>query len=67
MEENQCSAVVKPSPHKSWIMSLHAAHGARMVQISRSQINASLSSALTGAPQEPSAAERDHSRCITVL
>eukprot|EP00971_Amphidinium_carterae_P118949 2356661-Amphidinium_carterae.1 len=64
MVENQCYAVVKPPPHKSWIMSLHSAHGARMakigkhyyihslvmdgfinkVQISRSQINASLSS-----------------------
>eukprot|EP00971_Amphidinium_carterae_P059904 1184947-Amphidinium_carterae.3 len=30
MEENQCYAVVKPTPHKSWIMSLHSAHGARL-------------------------------------
>eukprot|EP00971_Amphidinium_carterae_P008096 160322-Amphidinium_carterae.1 len=64
MEENQCYAILKPPPHKSWIMSLHSAHGATMVkigkhfyihslvmdgfinklQISRSQINASLSS-----------------------
>eukprot|EP00971_Amphidinium_carterae_P348931 6490748-Amphidinium_carterae.3 len=63
MEENQCYAIVKPPPHKSWIISWHSAHGARMVkngkhyyihslvmnrfvnkvQISKSQINASLS------------------------
>eukprot|EP00971_Amphidinium_carterae_P204421 4056628-Amphidinium_carterae.1 len=35
MEENQCYAVVKPPPHKSWIMSLHSSHGARMVKIGK--------------------------------
>eukprot|EP00971_Amphidinium_carterae_P103238 2043458-Amphidinium_carterae.7 len=48
VEEHQRSAVVKPPPHKSWIMSLHSAHGTRMVKIgkhylvqtSKSQINA---------------------------
>eukprot|EP00971_Amphidinium_carterae_P223962 4444125-Amphidinium_carterae.1 len=63
MEENQCYAIAKPPPHKSWIMNLHSNHGARMIkigkhyyihslvmvgfvnklQISRSQINASMS------------------------
>eukprot|EP00971_Amphidinium_carterae_P130738 2589785-Amphidinium_carterae.1 len=62
MEENQCYADVKPPLHKSWIMSLHSAHGTAMVkigkhyyihsllldgfvnkvQLSKSQINASL-------------------------
>eukprot|EP00971_Amphidinium_carterae_P117828 2333933-Amphidinium_carterae.4 len=35
MEKNQCYAVVKPLPHKSWTMSLHSAHGARMVKIGK--------------------------------
>eukprot|EP00971_Amphidinium_carterae_P316957 6301052-Amphidinium_carterae.1 len=35
MEENQCYAVVKPPPHKSWTMSLHSAHGARVVKIGK--------------------------------
>eukprot|EP00971_Amphidinium_carterae_P139990 2773850-Amphidinium_carterae.2 len=35
MEENQCYAVVKPPPYKSWIMSLRSAHGARMVKIGK--------------------------------
>eukprot|EP00971_Amphidinium_carterae_P003264 64320-Amphidinium_carterae.2 len=40
MEDNQCYAVVKPPPPpppltKSWIMSLHSAHGTRMVKIGK--------------------------------
>eukprot|EP00971_Amphidinium_carterae_P211852 4204110-Amphidinium_carterae.1 len=35
MEENQCYAIVKPPHHKSWIMSLHSDHGARMVKIGK--------------------------------
>eukprot|EP00971_Amphidinium_carterae_P133958 2654629-Amphidinium_carterae.1 len=35
MEENQCYAIVKPPPHKSWIMSLHSEHGARMIKIGK--------------------------------
>eukprot|EP00971_Amphidinium_carterae_P270991 5377630-Amphidinium_carterae.4 len=35
MEENQCYARVKPPPHKSWIMSLHSEHGARMIKIGK--------------------------------
>eukprot|EP00971_Amphidinium_carterae_P246309 4892337-Amphidinium_carterae.1 len=35
MEENQCYAIVKPPPHKSWIMSLRSEHGARMIKIDK--------------------------------
>eukprot|EP00971_Amphidinium_carterae_P085496 1691467-Amphidinium_carterae.1 len=29
MEENRCYDIVKPPPHKSWIISLHSDHGAK--------------------------------------
>eukprot|EP00971_Amphidinium_carterae_P025718 507393-Amphidinium_carterae.1 len=35
MEENQCYAIVKPPLHKSWVMSLHSEHGARMIKIGK--------------------------------
>eukprot|EP00971_Amphidinium_carterae_P132026 2615247-Amphidinium_carterae.1 len=35
MEESQCYAMVKPRPHKSWIVNLHTAHGTRMVKIGK--------------------------------
>eukprot|EP00971_Amphidinium_carterae_P083359 1649772-Amphidinium_carterae.2 len=35
MEENQCYAIVKRPPHKSWIMSLYPDHGAKMINIGK--------------------------------